>query len=329
MAIWEFSNGLARRGHEVHVVHSTSLGEPVHSLQEITWFEFDPRLHHHFGDLETVAIEGSEFVACLFGTPPERLGLPLMWLQAVDVFAPILELSIFGASCPKLCTSSFLRDTAIERGVDPQRAVLLPYGIRHDKYRITRPIADRPPQVAMLYHPAPIKGGAYGIRALELAHEQVPELRAVLFGVEAPPPLPDWMRFVPDPPQAQLVDEIYNGSGIFVLSSVVEGFGLGAVEAMASGCALVASDCGGSRDYALQEETALVSPPGDPEAMAADLVRLLQDDPTRIELATRGAAYVRRFDWDRSAAQLEELMVGYAADPDPLRQAEQLVGWPA
>ena len=329
MAIWEFSNGMARRGHEVHVIHSTSLGEPIRALDDVTWFEFDPRVHHHFGDPDTVTIDRSEFVVCLFGEPPPDLGLPLMWLQAVNAFAPMLELSIFGAQCPKLCTSSFLRDTAIERGVDPRRAVLMPYGIRHDKYRISRPAVDRPPQAAMLYHPAEMKGGAYGIQALELAHEQVPELQAVLFGVEAPPPLPDWMRFVRDPPQTQLVDEIYNASSMFVLSSLVEGFGLGAVEAMASGCALVATDCGGSRDYALPGETALVSLPGDPEAMAANLVSLVRDDGRRVELAARGTAYVRRFDWDRSAAQLEALLIDYAADPDQLCQPEQLVGWPA
>ena len=61
----------------------------------------------------------------------------------------------------------------------------------------------------------------------------------------------------------QLVDEIYNTSRVFLCTSWVEGFGLTNVEAMACGAALVTTDNGGSRDYALHGETALVAPCGD------------------------------------------------------------------
>ena len=328
MAVWEYANALARRGHEVHVVHDTILGEPVESLDDVTWFEFDERLHHHFGAPEDLDGHRSDFVFCLFRAAPAELGLPLMWVQAIDAFPPFVEKTIFGATCPKLCTSTFIRDVVIDRGVDPRQAVHLPYGIRHDKYRVTRALDDRPPAVAMLYNPHEMKGPAVGLAAIVAAKQRVPELEAHVFGVGPRPDLPDWIDYVQDPPQAQLVDQIYNGSRIFVLPSRVEGFGLAAVEAMASGCALVSTDCGGSNDYAHHGDTALVSPPGDVDAMADHLVSLLLDDQARCEMSARSVAFVQRFDWDRSAEQLETFLTTYADDPAVLQQPAELVPWP-
>ena len=328
MAVWEFAGGLARRGHEVHLMHTSQLGDRVESLADIGWFDFDDRIQHHFCDPHAFRPERSDFVFAIVGPPPPHLGLPLTWVQAVDAFPAYAERSIFGAPCPKLCTSSFLRDTAIAKGVDPRQAVHMPYGIKHDKYRITTPIDQRPPTVAMLHADAALKGSDTGLAAIVEARRRVPDLRAVLFGVAPRPDLPDWVDYVRDPPQEELVERIYNGSRIFVLPSVVEGFGLAAVESMASGCALASTACGGSSDYALHGDTALVSPPGDVEAMAEHLVTLLQVDDQRVEMAQRGAAFVQRFDWDRSAALLEAFLTDYAQDPDSRRQPEALLPWP-
>jgi glycosyltransferase involved in cell wall biosynthesis len=47
------------------------------------------------------------------------------------------------------------------------------------------------------------------------------------------------------------------------------------LEAMACGAALATTDTKGSRDYAFDEKTALVSPPRQPEVLAANILRLL------------------------------------------------------
>jgi glycosyltransferase involved in cell wall biosynthesis len=326
MAIWEHANGLARRGHEVHVVHTSVFGEPVESLDDVTWFRFDERVEHHFCDPHEFHPAEPDVVLCVVGAPPSHLGLPLMWVQAVGAFPAFAERTMFGAPCPKLCTSSFLVEEAVRLGVRRSQAIHQPYGIRHEKYRITRALDDRTPTVAMLYYPSELKGGDLGVEALLHAKQQVPDLTAQLFGVAPSPALPRWITYDRNPPQDELVDRIYNGSRIFVLPSLVEGFGLAAVEAMASGCALVATDCGGSMDYAFHGHTALVSSRGDAAAMADHLVALLIDDELRTQIARRGAQHVRRFDWDESARRLEDTLVRYADDPGALQQPELVVG---
>ena len=105
--------------------------------------------------------------------------------------------------------------------------------------------------------------------------------------------------------------EIYNGSRVFLCSSNSEGFGFCSIEAMASGCAVVTTDNGGSDDYAIDDDTALVCAPRDVTGMADRIERLLRDDALHERIATNGLASVRHFDWDESAQELELFLARY------------------
>lgn len=128
------------------------------------------------------------------------------------------------------------------------------------------------------------------------------------------------MTFVLDPAPDVLVRQVYGTSRAFLQASRYEGFGFTAVEAMACGAALVTTDNGGSRDYALPGETALVVAPGDRHGMAQALLRILDDDDEQRRLATAGERYVRRFDWDVGGAILEQHLDDYLADPAAFQQ---------
>ena len=78
---------------------------------------------------------------------------------------------------------------------------------------------------------------------------------------------------------------------------------------MACGAALVTFDTGGSRDYAMDGETALVAPRRDVAALAACLERVVEDRALRERIAGKGQAFVTsRFDWDRATARLEDII---------------------
>ena len=140
----------------------------------------------------------------------------------------------------------------------------------------------------------------------------------IVFSEQRPPdPLPAWVEAVEAPNQTQLAEDLYDRCSVFLQSSVWEGFGFTAVEAMACGCTLATTDNEGSRDYALPGRTALVSPPTDAVALADSVERLLTDDSLRIRLAEAGRAHVRfQFDWDRAGALLETHLQAYLAEPE-------------
>jgi glycosyltransferase involved in cell wall biosynthesis len=81
-----------------------------------------------------------------------------------------------------------------------------------------------------------------------------------------------------------------------------------AVEAMACGCALVTTANGGSADYAVDGETALVCGP-DTEKLAEAVVRLVTDDDLRVRIAENGCRFVERFRWGASAERLTRVAV--------------------
>jgi phosphatidylinositol alpha-mannosyltransferase len=98
---------------------------------------------------------------------------------------------------------------------------------------------------------------------------------------------------------------------VFVASaSGQESFGIVLVEAMAAGVAVVATDIPGYREVITHGVDGLLVPPRDPEALAADLVRLLTDPDRAARLAEAGRARARAFDWPVIVDRLEALYGG-------------------
>jgi glycosyltransferase involved in cell wall biosynthesis len=157
------------------------------------------------------------------------------------------------------------------------------------------------------------------VKALQKCKERHPDLEVVLFGPTSrfrPPGLPDWADYKGNIPQRQLT-RLFNESKIYVCSSVAEGFALPPAEAMACGCAVAATDCGGIREFARDGVNILLSPTGDPDRLAENILRLLDNDPLRVSLANAGRESISRFTWSKAADQLETFIAANAVN-DPL-----------
>ena len=91
---------------------------------------------------------------------------------------------------------------------------------------------------------------------------------------------------------------LYRGATCVAVPSLHEGFGLTALEAMASGTPVVAADAG-----ALPEITggaAVLVDPLHPAAIADGIIRCIDE---RAELVSAGRARAKEFSWDRCAAE--------------------------
>jgi glycosyltransferase involved in cell wall biosynthesis len=91
---------------------------------------------------------------------------------------------------------------------------------------------------------------------------------------------------------------------IFAMPSLSEGFGIAALEAMAAGVPIVASEVGGLPELITHGETGLLVPPGDPEHLAESIARLLTDTALSAQLARNARGAVDRFDIRRSTERL-------------------------
>jgi glycosyltransferase involved in cell wall biosynthesis len=99
-----------------------------------------------------------------------------------------------------------------------------------------------------------------------------------------------------------------NGLDVFVLSSHSEPFGIVLLEAMASGCAIVATDAGGVPDIVRHEQEGILVPPREPEAMAEAILRLVKDGDMARTLSESARQRVRsEFPLWRHVARMREV----------------------
>lgn len=319
--IYEYASSMASRGHQVHLFHVAFLQANVTAIDQIDWFWFSGDVIHHFPPPGPVEADEIPTADVIFGYSSEtelhpRVGLPVVLIQGWKMLGATREREAFHAPCPKVCVASWLVDVGRKLGVPDQQLVHVPLGLRREKYRLQRPITERPPRVSFCYSAHVQKGAELALGVLGRVKRLVPELEVTFFGAVPPQhDLPEWVSYRTNPPQEELVDDIYNRSRVFLCTSEVEGFGLTSVEAMACGAALVTTDNGGSHDYALPDRTALVAPTGDAGALTEHLVSLFRDEPRRVRLATAGHGYVARFDWEHSGELLERFLERYLTDP--------------
>jgi glycosyltransferase involved in cell wall biosynthesis len=101
---------------------------------------------------------------------------------------------------------------------------------------------------------------------------------------------------------------IYADLDVLVVSSNNEGTPVSAIEAMASGCPVVATRVGGLPDLIEDGETGCLVPQRDADALATAVLRLLRDRATarRIGQAAR-AKVAERFTTERLVADIERL----------------------
>ncbi len=115
--------------------------------------------------------------------------------------------------------------------------------------------------------------------------------------------------------------EALSRSGLLVLPSLAEGFGLVLIEAMAAGVPVVASDVPGIRDVIRNEVTGLLVPPRDPAALASAIGRVVHDASLRERLIARAREDVRdRFSWTAVLKLYQQLLGSQATST---RRAEE------
>lgn len=110
-----------------------------------------------------------------------------------------------------------------------------------------------------------------------------------------------------DPAQDELA-QIYKNADVFLLTSLYESLSLPPLEAMASGTAVIAMDCGGINAYAEPGENMLLCDQGDTFSMLYALQHLLQNPGAREELALRGRETALRFSFSEVVAQWENCL---------------------
>jgi glycosyltransferase involved in cell wall biosynthesis len=337
--VYEYANRLSRRGHEVAVIHPRHCSPPA-SLRErvragawvarmrsrrasiAPWFEFDDRVRLPIVTYPSASRLPSAdvLIATAWHTAPwvsaaapqKGLGFYLIqgyetWDGAVDSVRATWRLPL-----RKIVISRWLEEIAIELG-EGERTARVPIGMDVERLGIDVPPAARERRIGALLNSAPEKRSEDILATLQAVKQCDPSVSATVFGT-APRPagLPDWIEYtmLPGPDELRA---LYNSCSVFLQASRSEGWGLPASEAMLCGCALVTVENGGSREYALDGETALVVDREDLGGLSDAVGRLLGEEGLRIRLAERGAELLGAYTWERSVGEFERVLEGAGA----------------
>jgi len=121
----------------------------------------------------------------------------------------------------------------------------------------------------------------------------------------------------------EVLPVLYSAALAVAVPSLYEGFGLTILEAMACGAPVIASTAGGLREAA--GDVAIVVDPLDPDAMARQLQRVVDDRGLRDELRRRGQAHAAHFTWERTARGVLSVLC-HVRSPSPAQSVGEAGG---
>jgi glycosyltransferase involved in cell wall biosynthesis len=336
---FEIANCLFDRGHEVSVVYPLipQLGnwynprtcgnmviEAMFNLKNgknVEWFDLranlinPPNLSERWiPDADIIVATNWRNALNLMKYGPEK-GLKVYFVRGYETWdgEPEKVKSTYNLPIYKITSSNWLKNT-VEANHETQVYGPVPNGVNFNEFHMENANfeASKPLTIGMLYRTNIFKCISDGIKALELVKEHSPESKIVIFGEQEKhnelKSLKDLGNFEFHLlPVKDKLREIYNKLDIFMFSSCSEGFGNPPMEAMACGAAVVSTDVGAISDYSIDGKTILTSKPHDPQALADNVIELIENEEKRMMIAKAGNEYIKNFSWEKSTEKLETI----------------------
>jgi len=102
----------------------------------------------------------------------------------------------------------------------------------------------------------------------------------------------------------------YSAAEVVVMPSLYESFGMVALEAMACGTPVIASEVGGLGYLVQNDITGYTVPDSDPQVLCEKLSSLLGNANLRAEMGQRAAEYALDYGWEKIATRIIEVYMG-------------------
>jgi glycosyltransferase involved in cell wall biosynthesis len=304
--VYEHVNRLIKRGHELKVL----------SLQgkQPEWFPLKCKVSPFSGSIPEAEILVSTSSATAKLICKVRRGIPFYYqlnystILKEDAASQKACEEVYHLPVNILCNATWLQK--LFRKKFNRESVVISIAIDHD---IFKPKSSNHPRhsgrkrILLMYHIQPTKGIVDGLLAFNLIKKRYPKVELAMFGVFPRPHIENFPFFYFFNPTEEELSEIYSSCDVFIFPSIIDGMPMPPLEAMACKKAVVTTDCLGTRDYAEDNKTALVVPPGDPEALANAVVKLLKDEKLRERIACEGYRRAQDFHHEKVVDRLIEV----------------------
>jgi starch synthase len=210
-----------------------------------------------------------------------------------------------------LVLSSYQAQTFIEEGVAPERLVLTPLGVDVELFKPPPTRAERDGlQILFVGQLTQRKGLSYLLDGFRRA--DIPGSELILVGRPVGNAL-DLVRKTPGVRHVAhmprwLLPAAYAAADVFVLPSLVEGFPLTALEAMACGLPVIVSENTFGRDVVTDEADGYVVPIRDSGAITERLLGLAADPDRRRRMGQAAARRAQDFSWANYGRRIADVI---------------------
>lgn len=206
---------------------------------------------------------------------------------------------------PKIAVATYLKRTVREICSQEVSAVI-PNGIDTTEYYPSVPESQRD-GIGTIFHLSPHKDPETVMTVLKRLRKNCHNVPQRVFGVSRKPKElahSMYFRF----PTVDMARDIYSRTLVWIMASRSEGFPNPVLEAMACGCAVVATDCGGTQDIITNGENGFLVEVGSVDEIV-DKVNLLLNDPTlRQRIVSNARETANKFTWQKSIDRLEDVL---------------------
>lgn len=211
----------------------------------------------------------------------------------------------FGEDVPKIAVASYLTDI-IRETCGQEVVAVIPNGVHGTEYYPSVPESQRD-GIGTIFGNTYHKDPKSVLNVLQILRKRCPQIPQRVFGTCCRPreiPRRMYCRL----PGIEEAREIYSRSIVWILGSCSEGFPVPVLEAMACGCAVVATDCGGPRDIIKDGENGFLVEVGNVGEIVDRVQLLLRDPDLRQRLVRNSKETVKRFTWESSVDKLERVL---------------------
>jgi glycosyltransferase involved in cell wall biosynthesis len=233
-------------------------------------------------------------------------------------------LALYRTRIPFMVVSPSTREEFIAHGFPAARLAVIHNCVDHARYTAVGAPKSPDPLIGCFGRLKKYKSVDHLLRALPLVRERVPAVRAVIAGegddrprleaIAASLGLGTAVQFAGYVAEEQKI-VLLQSMWCKVATSSKEGWGLTVIEANACGTPAIASDVPGLRDSVRDNETGLLYPYGDVEALARRIILLLEDAALRRRLSEGAVGWAKQFDWETAADRTIEFLERARSNP--------------
>lgn len=204
-------------------------------------------------------------------------------------------------------------------GLPPERVAVHYWGVDLQHFSPPRTRKGDARVIGFIKHLLPKYGPEYMLRAIPAIRARHPDIRVLMVGdgvlrqglekLARDLRIADAVTFCGRIAHEN-IPKYLDRMDIFVMPSVYESetFGVAATEAEAMGLPVVATTVGGIPEAVQDGVTGILVPPRDPDAIAAAVLRLIEDKDLRESMSGEGPRFVaQNYDWEKNARGVEDL----------------------